>query len=95
MAEKRMAARKAKSDTYKSQVILIEGGWKISRLDERNWQIKHKSIQAENFYASIVDAFNALPVKMLSNEANNSLEEVLGTVKDIRRRIIEALKPVQ
>jgi hypothetical protein len=45
-SEKIKATLKAKAEKFKSQTIKVDENWSIVRLDELNWQIRHKDQRA-------------------------------------------------
>ena len=80
-SEKIKATLKAKAEKFKSQTIKLDENWSIVRLDELNWQIRHKDQRAPYnkwFFGTLRGALLALPDKMLGEEAK-------GTIDDVRR----------
>jgi hypothetical protein len=80
-SEKIKATLKAKAEKFRSQTIKVDQNWSIVRLDEVNWQIRHKDQRApyDNwFFGTLRGALLALPDKMLG-------EEEKGTIDDVRR----------
>ena len=80
-SEKIKATLKAKAEKFKSQTIKVDENWSIVRLDELNWQIRHKDQRAPYnkwFFGTLRGALLALPDKMLGEEAK-------GTIDDVRR----------
>jgi hypothetical protein len=80
-SEKIKAALKAKAEKFKSQTIKVDENWSIVRLDQLNWQIRHKDQRApydKRFFGTLRGALLALPDKMLEEEAK-------GTIGDVRR----------
>jgi len=80
-SEKIKATLKAKAEKFRSQTINVDENWSIVRLDELNWQIRHKDQRAPYdkwFFGTLRGALLALPDKMLGEEAK-------GTIYDVRR----------
>jgi hypothetical protein len=91
------AGRNANSAKYAKQVITIEGQdtngkpitWTVKRDDEMNWTVL-KDGKFDGFFSSILSAFNALPGKMLNEEAKTSLALIQEAQTAIMRRIAVA-----
>jgi hypothetical protein len=80
-SEKIKATLRAKAERFKSQTIKVDENWSIVRVDELNWQIRHKDQRAPYdkwFFGTLRDAILSLPDKMLAEEAK-------GTIEDVRR----------
>jgi len=80
-SEKIKATLKAKAEQFRSQTITVDENWSIVRLDELNWQIRHKDQRAPYnkwSFGTLRGALLALPDKMLGEEAK-------GTIDDVRR----------
>jgi hypothetical protein len=80
-SDKIKATLKAKAEKFKSQTIKVDENWSVVRVDELNWQIRHKEQRAPFdrwFFGTLREAILCLPDKMLGEEAK-------GTVDDVRR----------
>lgn len=96
MAKARESFRKSRA-MRREQTILIDSEWRLVRIDEFNWQIQYggkneQGFKARGFYSSLLTALSALPAKMLSEEAKNSLATVLDAQKGILERIEKAVR---
>jgi hypothetical protein len=77
--KKALATKKARKQEFAAQTIRIDNEWKIVRIDALNWQIRKNGKcpnNRENFYGTIIGAFYALPVKMLSEQAQEDVVRV-------------------
>jgi len=80
-SDKIKATLKAKAEKFKSQTIKVDEDWSLVRVDELNWQIRHRDQRAPFdrwFFGTLRDAILSLPDKMLGEEAK-------GTIDDVRR----------
>src|SRR6516162_2232690 len=78
-ADKIKATLKAKAEKFKSQTIKVDENWSIVRLDELNWQIRHKDQRAPYdkwFFGTLRGALLALPDIATGEEAKNAIAEV-------------------
>lgn len=99
-----LAGRQARADAIRakceSQTITIDENWSIARIDERNWSILNKraekdGFENENYFGTLLAALNALPSKMLTDEAKTSLASVIESQKAIRARIAQAVHDIE
>jgi hypothetical protein len=81
------------SDTKRArraaQVIIIDDDWEVRRADRLNWQIRYKGKQY-GFYGTLPSAFQALPSKMLSEEASGTLADIKRSLRGIVERVESA-----
>jgi hypothetical protein len=89
-AQKISATKAAKAAEFKNQAIQIDDNWRVIRADELNWELRFKG-QFAGYYGTIADAFKALPAKMLSAAAKNSIADVLQCQAAIIKSIEKAL----
>src|SRR5262249_61715768 len=78
-SEKIKATLKAKAEKFRSQTIKVDENWSIVRLDELNWQIRHKNQRAPYdkwFFGTLRVALLALPDKMLGDESKGTIDAV-------------------
>src|SRR5215467_4525239 len=71
-SEKIKATLKAKAEKFRSQTIKVDENWSIVRLDELNWQIRHKDQRAPYdkwFIRKWRGELLALPDKRVGEEA--------------------------
>lgn len=92
-SDKIKATFKANSIKYGSQTISIDSNWQILRVDAKNWEIQFNS-KFQGFYGSLPSALQALPSKMLSEQASGTLADVLRTHNAILDRIHMAFSGV-
>ena len=83
--------RDAQNAAFESQTITIDNHWRIIRSDNLNWEVQFKG-QFWGYYGTVAKAFQALPGKMLSEEARGTVADVRGTLNDIIYRIEKAMK---
>jgi len=84
-------ARKARRAQYDAQTIVIDPNWRILRTDCYNWEIQYKG-RFYGFYGRLLNAFQALPAKMLDEEVRGPLEAIKAQQEAINSRIATALK---
>ena len=93
-SEKIKATLKAKAEKFKSQTIKVDENWSIVRLDELNWQIRHKDQRAPYdkwFFGTFCGALLALPDKMIGEEAKNTIADVSRCYRDLCEAVLNAL----
>lgn len=90
-SHKGLAARKVQSEQFAAQTIPIDSDWRIVRVDRLNWEIQFKG-NFYGYYSRLINAFKALPAKMLDAEAKNSLGRIVVNQEAINERVAEALK---
>ena len=93
-SEKIKATLKAKAEKFKSQTIKVGENWSIVRLDELNWQIRHKDQRAPYdkwFFGTLRGAFLALPDKMLGEEAKGTIDDVGRCYRGFCEAVLNAL----
>jgi hypothetical protein len=84
------AAKAASKARHNSQAITIGKNWKVLRADAMNWMIQYKG-EFYGYYGKLSHALNDLPVKMLGEEAKNSLQEVQRSLQAIHETIKKAI----
>jgi hypothetical protein len=89
-SEKMQETKARKAAEYDAQTVRIDENWKIIRVDELNWEIQFKG-KFKGYYPTISSALKALPAKMLSETARNSLADVLRSQDAIVELIQRAL----
>jgi len=93
-SEKIKATLKAKAEKLKSQTIKVDENWSIVRLDELNWQIRHKDQRAPYdkwFFGTLRGALLALPDKMIGEEAKNAIAEISRRYRGFCEAVLNAL----
>ena len=93
-SEKIKATLKAKAEEFKSQTIKVDENWSIVRLDELNWQIRHKDQRAPYdkwFFGTLRGALLALPDKMLGEEAKGTIDDVRRCYRGFCEAVLNAL----
>src|SRR5215471_9333564 len=93
-SEKIKATLKAKAEKFKSQTIKVDENWSIVRLDELNWQIRHKDQRAPYdkwFFGTLRGALLALPDKMLGEEAKGTIDDVRRCYRGFCEAVLNAL----
>jgi hypothetical protein len=93
-SEKIKATLKAKAEKFKSQTITVDENWSVVRLDELNWQIRHKDQRAPYdkwFFGTLRGALLALPDKMIGEEAKNAIAEVSRCYRGFCEAVLNAL----
>ena len=94
-SEKIKATLKAKAEKFKSQTIRVDENWSIVRLDELNWQIRHKDQKAPYdkwFFGTLRGALLALPDKMRGEEeAKNAIADVARCYRGFCEAVLNAL----
>jgi hypothetical protein len=94
-SEKIKATLRAKAEKFKSQTIKVDETWSIVRLDELNWQIRHKDQRAPYdkwFFGTLRAALLALPDKMLGEEdAKNAIADVARCYRGFCEAVLNAL----
>src|SRR5687767_3461537 len=90
-AEKARATRAAKAEQFAGQTIVIDDEWQIVRADDLNWEVQHKK-RFFGYYPDVVSAFKALPAKMLSSTAKNSVADVVERQAGLIATIEKALR---
>jgi hypothetical protein len=93
-SEKIKATLKAKAEKFRSQTIKVDENWSIVRLDELNWQIRHKDQRAPYdkwFFGTLRGALLALPDKMLGEEAKGTIDDVRRCYRDFCEAVLNAL----
>jgi hypothetical protein len=88
--EKMQASRKANTQRFAGQVIVVDDEWRIIRVDEYNWEIQKKG-KFKGYYGKITEALKALNGHMLGDKAKSSLEDILELQKAIVDKIESAL----
>ena len=91
--QKAMETKRQNKEAHAEQKVTIDENWTIQRVDPLNWEIRYKD-KFNGFYGTIVSALNALPAKMLSEEAKGTLKDVQTQQKAILERIEMAYHPV-
>lgn len=91
--EKIMATKREKSAAFAQQIIPIDAEWEIRRADEMNWEVRYKG-KFNGYFGRLVDAFHALPHKMLHQGVQNSVGEVIERQKAIQASVASALQKV-
>ena len=94
LSAKIRAAKHAQQERFAGQVIKIDNTWTVRRFDEKNWTVE-KNGEFDGYYGSLVAAFSALPAKMLSEEAQSSLQLIYDNLKGIKLKITDALKKAE
>ena len=92
--EKIKATLKAKAKKFRSQTIKVAENWSIVRLDELNWQIRHKDQRAPYdkwFFGTLRGALLALPDKMIGEEAKNAIADVSRCYRSFCEAVLNAL----
>jgi len=89
--KKSLAAKKAQTEQFAAQTIVIDSDWRIVRADRMNWEVQFKG-QFNGYYGCLLNAFQALPGKMLDHEAKGALRDIQEQVKSCNERITTALK---
>ena len=87
-----METKRQKKAAHADQKITVDENWVIQRVDPLNWEIRYKG-KFNGFYGTISSALNALPAKMLSEEAKGTLKDVQTQQKGISERIEMAFHP--
>src|SRR5262245_62819702 len=85
-SEKIKATLKAKAEKFRSQTINVDENWSIVRLDELNWQIRHKDQRAPYnkwFFGTLRGALLALPDTAIGEEAKNAIADVSRCYGDL------------
>jgi hypothetical protein len=93
-SEKIKATVKAKAEKFKSQTIKVDESWSIVRLDELNWQIRHKDQRAPYdkwFFGTLRGALLALPDIATGEEAKNAIAEVSRCYRSFCEAVLKAL----
>ena len=93
-SEKIKATLKAKAEKFKSQTIKVDENWSIVRLDDLNWQIRHKDQRAPYdkwFFGTLRGALLALPDKMLGEEAKGTIDDVRRCYRGFCEAVLNAL----
>jgi len=93
-SEKIKATLKAKAEKFRSQTIKVDENWSIVRLDELNWQIRHKDQRAPYdkwFFGTLRGALLALPEKMLGREAKGTIDDVRRCYRSFCETVLNAL----
>src|SRR5215831_6361320 len=93
-SEKIKATLKAKAEKFRSQTIKVDENWSIVRLDELNWQIRHKDQRAPYdkwFFGTLRGALLALPDKMIGEEAKNAIADVSRCYRGFCEAVLNAL----
>jgi hypothetical protein len=93
-SEKIKATLKAKAEKFKSQTIKVDENWSIVRLDELNWQIRHKDQRAPYdkwFFGTLRGALLALPDKMLGEEAKGTIDNVRRCYRGFCEAVLNSL----
>lgn len=85
------AAQKAQAAHFAAQVIVIDPNWCIRRADRYNWEIQHQG-RFYGYYGRLLNALQALPLKMLDAEVLTSLATITDRQEAISRQIATALK---
>ena len=88
------ASRQSRAAEFAAQIIKVDENWIVQRADEFNLEIVHRRSGRWQFYGyfgTLISAFNALPAKMLGEEAKISLNQVIESQKAINERIAMAL----
>jgi hypothetical protein len=83
--------RDAQNAAFESQTITIDNHWRIIRSDILNWEVQFKG-QFWGYFGTVAKAFQALPGKMLSEEARGGVADVRSALNDIMERIEKAMK---
>jgi len=91
---KSQATQEAKRADYARQTLRIDGEWVIKRMDQYNWEIRHKG-KFYGYYGSLLRAFEALDGKILDIEAVGTLAEIKQQHKDIVARVRDALREIE
>ena len=93
-----IASKLAKKAEREAQRIVVDDHWRIVRADEFNWVIEQQVTTEAGtkwknmgYYAEMAHALRALPHKILSAEAKNSLAEVWGSLRGISERVERAI----
>ena len=84
-----METKRQKKQAHSEQKVTIDENWTIQRVDPLNWEIRYKD-KFSGFYGTIASALDALPAKMLSEEAKGTLKDLQTQQKAISERIEEA-----
>jgi hypothetical protein len=93
-SEKIKATLKAKAEKFKSQTITVDENWSIVRLDELNWQIRHKDQRVPYdkwFFGTLRGALLALPDKMIGDEAKNAIADVSRSYRGFCEAVLNAM----
>ena len=83
--------RDAQKAAFESQTITIDENWRIIRSDIMNWEVQFNG-EFWGYFGSVASAFQALPAKMLSEEARGTVANVQRTLNGIVERIEKAMK---
>lgn len=95
-SSKQIATNKANAERWEKQTVTVDENWSIHRFDQKNWQIVSKKPKSpENFYGSLFAALQALPAKMLSEQAKGSLNDLLELNRAIQQRIGMAISGIE
>ena len=86
------ATNLAKRERFARQVIDLDERWQIRRADKLNWELRFKG-KRQGFYGTLLGAFQALPAKMLQEEASGTLVEVTRTLRGIVEKVESAFTP--
>ena|ERR1017187_8480555 len=87
--------RKANKVARARQTINVPP-FKIVRIDDMNWQIQGPKLSKDgNYYGSIANALQALPVKILDQSSANSVAALLDSLNAIHGAVKEAVKQAQ
>lgn len=87
---KALETKKAKTAQFASQTIKVDDNWKIVRADELNWEVQFKG-KFKGYFGRLIDAFRALPAKMLGEEAQGTVADLTGLQKAINEHVENAL----
>jgi hypothetical protein len=77
--DKIKATKHAKAQARAAQTIKIDDNWSIVRIDDLNWQIRHRRQRLPFdrwYFGTLRGAFLALPDKMLGEEAKGAIADV-------------------
>ena len=89
-----MATKTAIKKARKTQLITVDQDWQIRRNDELNWDILYKG-KFKGYYGDVFSDLQALPCKILSEEAKNSLASITASQEAIAERIERAILRVR
>ena len=89
-AAKIKATKAAKKTRLSAQTIAVDKDWRIERVDDCNWRILYKD-EFRGYFYRLVDALDALPHRMLSEQAKTSLGHIHGCLKAIQESIQTAV----
>lgn len=87
-----METKRQKALGFADQKVVVDENWQVQRADELNWEVRYKG-KFRGFYGTIASALDALPDKMLSEEAKGTLKDVKSMQEAIHERIEEAYHP--